>query len=257
MLSHSVFDVSRQVVLVTGGSSGIGLQMARTLVCAGARVVSVARTHDPDVCNELLSRAGEESEPEFVSADITVQSEIVSMFDAAERKFGAVTVLFNNAGISEKNRATQISRENWRSLMDVNVDAQFFVAQEAARRMIAAKTEGSIINITSILADNPLRGTAAYSVSKAAVTQMTRALAIEWASHGIRVNAIAPGWFPTRMSGEFLSGPGGAFIRGQNPMRRLGEAGDLDGVALLLASSASRYMTGAVLTVDGGQCLVS
>jgi 2-dehydro-3-deoxy-D-gluconate 5-dehydrogenase len=257
MHSSSVFDVSGQVILVTGGSSGIGLQVARAMVRAGARVVSVARTHDLEICRDLLSMAREMSKPMFVSADITAQDEIAKMFDSAEMAFGTVAVLFNNAGISDKERAAKISRDSWRALMEVNVDAQFFVAQEAARRMIAANTGGSIINITSILADNPLRGTAAYSVSKAALTQMTRALALEWAAHGIRVNAIAPGWFPTRMSHEFLSGPGGDFIRGQNPMRRLGAEGDLDGAALLLASNASRYMTGTVLTVDGGHSLVS
>jgi 2-dehydro-3-deoxy-D-gluconate 5-dehydrogenase len=257
MSSQSVFDVSGLVVLVTGGSSGLGLQMARALVRAGAKVASVARTHDSDVCEALRSEAKQGSKPVFVSADITAQSEIVGMFDAAEKSFGTVTVLFNNAGISQKTRAAKISRESWRGLMEINVDAQFFTAQEAARRMIAADTGGSIVNITSILADNALRGTAAYSVSKAAMTQMTRALALEWAAHRIRVNAIAPGWFPTRMNAEFLAGPGGDFMRGQNPMHRLGEEGDLDGVALLLASSASRYMTGAVLTVDGGQSLVS
>jgi 2-dehydro-3-deoxy-D-gluconate 5-dehydrogenase len=257
MTSQSIFDVSGRVVLVTGGSSGLGLQIARAMVCAGAKVASVARTHDSDVCKSLRAAADAASGPVFISADITSQSEIVKMFDAAERAFGVVTILFNNAGVSEKQRAGKIGRESWRDIMSVNVDGQFFVAQEAARRMIEAKCVGSIINTTSILATSAMRGTAAYSISKAAVTQMTRSLALEWAAHGIRVNAIAPGWFPTRMNSEFLSGLGGDFIRSQNPMKRLGEAGDLDGVAMLLASDASRYITGTVLTVDGGQSLVS
>jgi 2-dehydro-3-deoxy-D-gluconate 5-dehydrogenase len=257
MSSQSVFDVSGSVALVTGGSSGLGLQIARAMIRAGAKVASVARTHDSDVCELLRSVAEAGSEPVFISADITRQSEIVTMFDTAEHAFGTVTILFNNAGVSEKRRVGKISRASWRDIMSVNVDGQFFVAQEAARRMMEAKCEGSIINTASILATSAMRGTAAYSISKAAVTQMTRSLALEWAAHGIRVNAIAPGWFPTRMNAEFLGGLGGDFIRTQNPMRRLGQEGDLDGVALLLASSASRYMTGAVLTVDGGQSLVS
>jgi 2-dehydro-3-deoxy-D-gluconate 5-dehydrogenase len=257
MTSQSVFDVTGRVVLVTGGSSGLGLQLARVMISAGAKVASVARAHDAALCEALGAEAGRGCKPVFISADIRNQDEIVRMFDAAEQALGTVTVLFNNAGVSEKKRAGKIDRESWREIMSVNVDGQFFTAQEAARRMMEAKCGGSIINITSILAQSAMRGTAAYSISKAAVTQMTRSLALELAAQQIRVNAIAPGWFPTRMNSEFLAGLGGNFIRSQNPMRRLGEAGDLDGVALLLASSASRYMTGTVLTVDGGQSLVS
>jgi 2-dehydro-3-deoxy-D-gluconate 5-dehydrogenase len=257
MSSLSVFDVRGRVVLVTGGSSGLGLQLARVMIRSGAKVASVARAHDAALCDALDAEAGEGCKPVFISADIRKQDEIVKMFDAAERAFGIVTVLFNNAGVSEKRRVGKIDRDSWQEIMSVNVDGQFFTAQEAARRMIAAKRGGSIINTTSILAQSAVRGTAAYSISKAAVTQMTRSLALEFAAHQIRVNAIAPGWFPTRMNSEFLAGLGGDFIRSQNPMRRLGEAGDLDGAALLLASSASSYMTGSVLTIDGGQSLVS
>lgn len=257
MITQSIFDVSGRVVLVTGGSSGLGLQLARAMVRAGAKVASVARTHDSGLSEALRREAAAGCQPVFISADIREQAEIVKMFDAAEQAFGTVTVLFNNAGVSEKQRAGKISRVSWRDIMSVNIDGQFFAAQEAARRMMEAKCEGSIINTTSILANSAMLGTAAYSISKAAVAQMTRALALEWAGRNIRVNAIAPGWFPTRMNADFLGGLGGDFIRTQNPMRRLGKEGDLDGVALLLASSASRYMTGTVLTVDGGQSLVS
>jgi 2-dehydro-3-deoxy-D-gluconate 5-dehydrogenase len=257
MKSQSIFDVAGRVVLVTGGSSGIGYQIARVMVRAGAKVASVARSHDAALSEALLSEAGERCEPVFIAADIREHDDIVKMFDVAEQAFGTVTVIFNNAGVSERQRAGKISRDSWRDIMSVNIDGQFFVAQEAARRMMEAKCAGSIINTTSILATGAMRGTAAYSISKAAVTQMTRSLALEWAAHQIRVNAIAPGWFPTRMNAEFLGGLGGDFIRSQNPMKRLGEAGDLDGAALLLASDASLYMTGTVMTVDGGQSLVS
>jgi 2-dehydro-3-deoxy-D-gluconate 5-dehydrogenase len=257
MVFSSLFDITGRVVMVTGGSAGLGLQMVRALIRAGARVTSVARSHDADVCKSLIDMAANFETPVFVSADVTKQADVEMMFDRAEESFGTVSVLFNNAGVSEKKRASEIDREGWREIMSVNVDGQFFVAQECARRMIAAKTGGSIINTTSILAESLLRGTAAYATSKAAVAQMTRILALEWARHDIRVNALAPGWFPTRMNREFLDGPGGDFIRGQNPMRRFGKEGDLDGVVLLLASDASRYMTGSVLTVDGGHSLVS
>jgi 2-dehydro-3-deoxy-D-gluconate 5-dehydrogenase len=255
--ASDIFDVSDRIILVTGGSSGLGLQMVRLLVQSGAKVASLARTHEPLICDELLKLTGAKNPPMFVHADVTRQKDIEQAFDEIESQLGLVTVLFNNAGVSEKKRASDIDRESWREIMAVNVDGQFFVAQQAARRMIAAKTGGSIINTSSILAEGLLRGTAAYSTSKAAVSQMTRALALEWAAHQIRVNAIAPGWFPTRMNEEFLNSPAGGFIRGQNPMRRCGEEGDLDGVVLLLASDASLYMTGSVLTVDGGHSLVS
>lgn len=253
----SIFDVSDRVILVTGGSSGLGLQIVRALVRAGARVASLARTHEATICEDVAKLASPENSPMFISFDVTRQEDIQSAFDAIEARYGLVTVLFNNAGVSEKKRASSIDRNSWREIMAVNVDGQFFVAQEAARRMIGAKSGGSIVNTTSILAESLLRGTAAYATSKAAVAQMTRVLALEWAAHKIRVNALAPGWFPTRMNEEFLESPGGGFIRGQNPMRRFGEEGDLDGVVLLLASDASRYMTGSVITVDGGHSLVS
>ena len=255
--STDLFEVSNRVILVTGGSSGLGLQIVRALLRAGAQVVSVARSHEETVNSGLREIASSHNPPLFVSADVTLQADIFRAFNEVEQRFGTVTVLFNNAGVSEKKRASDVDRDSWREIMSVNVDGQFFVAQEAARRMIAAGSGGSIINTTSILAESLMRGTAAYATSKAAVAQMTRALALEWAAHMIRVNAIAPGWFPTRMNEEFLSGPGGDFIRGQNPMRRFGKEGDLDGVVLLLASDASRYMTGSVLTVDGGHSLVS
>lgn len=252
-----IFDVSGKVILVTGGSHGLGLQMVSLLVRAGAKVVSAARTHDEAASAEIAASAAPDCAPMFLPVDITQESDISRVFHEAEKVFGLVEVLVNNAGVSEKRRAGEITRKDWQALMAVNVDAQLFMAIEAARRMTGAGAAGSIINITSILAERPLKGTAAYSVSKAALTQLTRALAVEWAPFGIRVNAIAPGWFPTQMNADFLGGPGGSFIRGINPMRRLGEAGDLDGAVLLLASAASRYMTGTVLTVDGGQSLVS
>ena len=137
----------------------------------------------------------------------------------------------------------------------VNVVGAFNVAQEAARRMIEAKIAGAIINTTSILKNMPQKGAVAYSMSKAALAQMTRALALEWAAHNIRVNAIAPGWFPTGINQELMTGPASNYLKAKNPMRRLGENGDLEGALLLLASNAGGYMTGTTITVDGGHSL--
>jgi len=186
---------------------------------------------------------------------VTHPDEIVRAFDEAEARFGPITALFNNAGVAHMARALDTTRDMLEHIFEVNVAGAFFVAQEAARRMIRHGEGGSIVNTTSILGERPQKGAAAYSMSKACVTQMTRALALEWAAHDIRVNAISPGWFPTRINEEQLQGPAGGYFKGQNPMRRLGEPQDLDGVVLMLASDASRYMTGSIITVDGGHQL--
>jgi NAD(P)-dependent dehydrogenase (short-subunit alcohol dehydrogenase family) len=175
-------------------------------------------------------------------------------FEAAEKAFGTVTILVNNAGIAQAPaRVTEVSPEEWRKVLGVDLDALFFWAQEAARRMLAAKKQGAIINIASVLALGVSKGTAAYAVAKAAVVQTTKALALELAFKGVRVNAIAPGWFVTEINDEYLSGEAGAAIKRDIPMGRFGQEGDLDGALLLLASDAGSYITGATLVVDGGQ----
>ena len=164
-------------------------------------------------------------------------------------------MLINNAGIAHRDKATHLTRETLRNVMAVNVEGAFMVAQEAARRMIRDGRGGSIINISSVLSEMAQRQVSAYGASKAAVSQMTRCLALEWAKHGIRVNEIRPGWFETDLTAPFLKGPGAGVMAGQNPTGRLGNMHDLDGVVLLLASKASAYMTGSSITVDGGHSI--
>jgi len=224
--------------------------MVEVLSRHGANVISISRTHAPERgreqgCGEIID----------ILADVTHADEVQRAFDEAEARLGPVTVVFNNAGVAQMARALDTTREMLEHVFEVNVAGAFFVAQEAARRLIAAGRAGAIVNSTSILAERPQKGAAAYAMSKAAISQMTRALALEWACHDIRVNAIAPGWFPTRLNETVLEGPAGGFLRGRNPMRRLGEAPDLDGAVLMLASDASRYMTGAIVTIDGGHSL--
>lgn len=249
MADDQVFSVRDKVIAVTGGSSGLGHRMVHVLAAHGARVVSISRTQAGE---NLCPSGGEVLE---IMADVTHPDEITSAFDEAEKRFGPVSVLFNNAGVAHMARALDTTRDMLEHIFEVNVAGSFFVAQEAARRMIAHGEGGAIINTTSILGERPQKGAAAYAMSKACVSQMTRALALEWASHDIRVNAIAPGWFPTKINEDQLCGPAAGYFKGRNPLRRLGEPQDLDGVVLMLASDASRYMTGTIVNVDGGHSL--
>ncbi len=174
-------------------------------------------------------------------------------FDAAEQAFGTVTVLVNNAGVVTSGRAVELSEDDWRRVIGTNLDAVFFWSQEAARRMLAADRGGAIVNIASMLGLSVTKGVAPYAVSKAGVIQLTKAMALELASKGIRVNAIAPGWIVTDLNRDYLASEQGAAIEREIPLGRFGEARDLDGALLLLASDAGRFITGATIVVDGGQ----
>lgn len=263
---QSIFSVKGKTVLVTGGTSGLGLYMVQTLAAHGARVVSLSLPHQDQGCqnqggqnqgHECLATRQCNAAILSIEGDVCDQSVVAAAFDQAEAMFGPVEVLFNNAGIACKASALDTTPAMLEQIFSVNVTGAFQVAQEAARRMIAAKITGSIINTTSILGAQPQKGAIAYAMSKAALTQMTRSLALEWATYGIRVNALAPGWFPTGINQELLDGPASGFLRAKNPMRRLGQADDLQGVLLLLASQAGCYMTGTTVTVDGGHSLQS
>ncbi len=247
MTGDSSISVAGKTIAVTGGASGLGLRMVQVLSTHGANVVSISRVPGPknDLCPNVMN----------IIADVTVPADVERAFDEAESRFGTVTVLFNNAGVAGIERALDMSREQLRHIFEVNVEGAFFVAQEAAKRMIAKGIGGSIINLSSILADAPVKGSSAYAMSRAAISQMTRSLALEWASHGIRVNAIAPGWFPTGPNATIMYGPAKGLPKGKNPMRRLGEPEDVDGAVLMLASDASSYITGTVITIDGGHSL--
>jgi 3-oxoacyl-[acyl-carrier protein] reductase len=165
-----------------------------------------------------------------------------------------VTILVNNAGVAQQPmRATSLDAAEWRRVLATDLDAVFLWAQEAANRMIAAKVPGAIVNIASVLGLSVTKGTAAYAVAKAAVIQTTKALAIEVAAKGVRVNAIAPGWFVTDMNSFYLNTEGGQAMKNDIPLGRFGNPGDLDGALLLLVSGAGAYMTGATIVVDGGQ----
>lgn len=253
MKAAEMFDLRGRVALVTGASSGLGQQFTRALADNGAAVALVARRADrlDALKKEIEGKGGKAVSFE---ADVTDRAAMARAFDAAEKAFGTVTILVNNAGVAQSaTRAIEVTAEEWRKVLGIDLDAVFYNAQEAARRMLAAGKQGVVINIASVIAFGASKGTAAYAVAKAAVVQTTKALAIELAFKGVRVNAIAPGWFVTEINDKFLLSEAGNAIKRAIPMGRFGESGDLDGALLLLASDAGRYMTGATLVVDGGQ----
>src|SRR5512146_2391992 len=253
MKAAEMFSLQGRVALVTGASSGLGTQFVKALADNGAAVALVARRA------ERLKALKDESEGKggkavAIEADVTDRAAVARAFDAAEQAFGTVTILVNNAGIAQSStRAVEVTPEEWRKVLGIDLDAVFHNAQEAARRMLAAKQPGAIINISSVLGFGVSKGVASYATAKAAVVQVTKALAVELAFKGVRVNAIAPGWFVTEINDDYLTGEAGTAIKREIPMGRFGNPGDLDGALLLLVSDAGSYITGATIVVDGGQ----
>jgi 3-oxoacyl-[acyl-carrier protein] reductase len=251
MKAAELFDLTGQVALVTGASSGIGVRFAEVLAANGAAVVLVARRAERLAALDARIRAAGRRAL-AVAADVTDRDAMRRAYDAAEKAFGTVTILANNAGIAVSGRAVELAEADWRRVLDTNLDAVFFWAQEAARRMLAAGKRGSVVNTASVLGFGVAKGVAAYAIAKAGVVQLTKALAVELAFKGVRVNAIAPGYIVTEINREWLAGEGGKMTR-EIPVGRFGEERDLDGALLLLASDAGRYITGATIVVDGGQ----
>jgi 3-oxoacyl-[acyl-carrier protein] reductase len=252
MKAAEMFSLKGRVALVTGASSGLGVQFAKALADNGAALALVARRADrlKSLKDEIENKGGKAV---AIEADVTDRAAMTRAFDAAEKALGTVTILVNNAGIAHGGRAVELPPDEWRKVLSTNLDAVFFWAQEAARRMLAAKKQGAIVNIASVLGLAVAKGAVAYATAKAGVVQVTKALAVELAFKGVRVNAIAPGWFVTEMNDDYLASEAGTAIKREIPMGRFGNAGDLDGALLLLASDAGSYITGATIVVDGGQ----
>jgi NAD(P)-dependent dehydrogenase (short-subunit alcohol dehydrogenase family) len=251
MKAAELFDLKGRVALVTGASGGLGLRFAEVLADNGAAVALVARRLDRlNAAKAKIEKAG--GKATAIEADVLDRSQMKRAFDAAEDTLGTVTILVNNAGVAHSTRAIDLTEEEWNRILRTNLDAVFFWAQEGARRMLAANKKGAIVNIASVLGFGTSKGTIAYATAKAGVVQMTRALGLELAFKGVRVNAIAPGWFVTDINRDYLSGPGAGLTR-DIPVGRFGQDGDLDGALLLLASEAGAYMAGTTIVVDGGQ----
>ena len=246
-----LFDLTGRIAIVTGASSGLGTRFAQVLAAHGAKTVLVARRTDR-LAQEADAIRASGGTALAVAADLTRAEEIERMLDVVEKEFGTPHILVNNAGIATSARFTETSRADWSATLALNLDAVMFTAQAVAKRMIAAQTQGSIINIASILGLNVKKAVAAYCASKAGVIQLTRAMALELGGRGIRVNALAPGYAVTDINRDFLQSPAGQSLLKEIPLGRFGQEGDFDGPLLLLASEAGRYLTGSVLTADGG-----
>lgn len=249
-----MFSLTGKTALVTGASSGLGAHFADVLSTAGAQVAIAARRVDRLEAVAVRIRAnGGVAYP--VALDVTDRGAVERCFTQAEQALGPIDIVINNAGVPSESWFLKTSEQEWRDVMAVNLDGVFRVGQEGARRMVAAGRRGSIVNIASILGAAVMKTLAPYSASKAAVIALTRAMALELAREKIRVNALAPGYFATEINAEFWASGGGQKMVKGIPFGRIGELRELDGPLLLLASDAGAFMTGSVLTVDGGHLL--
>ena len=245
------FRLDGRVALITGASSGIGAALGEGLAAAGGRVVLAARRVDrTEALAEKIRSSG--GEALSVSLDVTKPESIKRAFDEAESGFGLATIVVNNAGVAEGKSFLKTTRESLNWTMDTNFFGVWEMCQEAARRLVAAKQGGSLINVASVLGIGSAVGYSSYSASKGALIQLTRTMALEFVRHGIRVNALAPGWFVSEMNQElFATEAGQAYVK-RIPPGRTGELSELIGPVLLLASDAGSYINGTVLPVDGG-----
>lgn len=246
------FDLSGKTALVTGASSGLGEHFARCLGAAGAAVVLAARRADRlKVLQAEL--AAKDVAASAIDLDVTSSESIAAALESA----GHIDIVVNNAGISIVKPALEMPEQDWDSVVDTNLRGAWLVAQGAARRWVAAKKPGVIVNIASILGLRTIGQVAPYNASKAGLIHLTRALAMEWARYNIRINAICPGYIETEMNSAFWKTPGGQKLIDRIPQRRIGKPEHLDGALLLLSSDAGEFMTGSVITVDGGHTVSS
>jgi NAD(P)-dependent dehydrogenase (short-subunit alcohol dehydrogenase family) len=244
-------DTRKKRALVTGASGSLGKHFAKTLVGAGMRVALAARRVDAlkSTVDEIEASGGDAIPVEM---DVTVPASVTTALDLISSTWGELDVLVNNAGIATTGPFIEQTEEDWNRVVEVNLTGCWRVAQAVAKQMVASGNGGSIIHIASILGLRVAAQVPAYVASKAGLVHLTRAMALELARHQIRVNAIAPGYIRTDINHEFFKTKAGEAVVHRIPQRRLGEPEDIDGPLLLLASEASRYMTGAVLAVDGG-----
>lgn len=249
-----LFDLSGRTALVTGGSRGLGLQLAQALGEAGAKVMLTARKADEleQAAAQLQSQG---IDAQWIAADCAREDDIERLGAQTLERLGQIDILVNNAGATWGAPAEDYPLEAWDKVMNLNVRGYFILSQYVGKHSMIPRRRGSIINVSSIagLGGNPLdMKTIAYNTSKGAVINFTRALAAEWGHYGIRVNALCPGFFPSKMSRGLLEAMGQERLAAHAPLQRLGDEEDLKGTTVLFASDAGKHITGQWLAVDGG-----
>ncbi len=256
MSVKELFDLGGKVALVTGGSRGLGLQMAEALGEMGAKVAITARKVD-ELRQAQARLQAKGIEALALPCDLGKFEQIPALVDAVQAKFGGIDILVNNAGATWGAPAEEYPDEAWNKVMNLNINAMFFLSREVGKRCMIPKKAGKIINIASVAGLSGSRQgmyTIAYNTSKGAAVNFTRALAAEWGRYNINVNAICPGFFPSKMSQGLLNQIGDRIIAA-TPLGRLGGDEDLMGTVVFLASEASRHITGQYVAVDGGACI--
>lgn len=260
-MSEKSLSLSGNVALVTGASSGLGAHFAKVLSKFGARVVVASRRSENlnNIVNDIQSEGGEALalKLDVTQSDSTKSDSIESVINKVESVFGPISILVNNAGVADSVRFVNATEKSWDFVMNTNLKGTWRVAQSVSRRLVLLKLEGSIINISSILGLRVAVGESSYAISKAGVIQMTKAMALELAGKGIRVNALCPGYFKTELNSEYFeSEKGKRFIKG-TPAKRLGKYEELSWPLLVLASSAGSFINGSCIPVDGGHLISS
>jgi len=257
--TQQLFDLKGKTALVTGGSRGLGLQMAHALGEAGARILICSRKAD-DLAQaaDTLKSAGIEAA--WIAADCAQENEIHRLVDEALQQLGGVDILLNNAGATWGALAENYPLDGWDKVMNLNIRGYFLLSQAIAKKSMIPRKSGRIINIASIAGlggSPPGMTTLAYNTSKGAVIAFTRALAAEWGKYNINVNAICPGFFPSKMTAGLVKALGEDRLKARAPLGRLGDDEDLKGLCLLYASDAGKHITGQWLAVDGGvSCVI-
>lgn len=250
------FGLEGKTVLVTGASSGLGEHFARVLAAAGGRVAAAARRKGRlDTLVDGITAAG--GEAIAVSLDVTDAGSVEAALDAINERLGSIDVLVNNAGVAASSYSLKVDEENWDYVMDTNLKGAWRIAHAVANRAVASQSPCSIVNIASILGLRVGFGESVYAISKAAVVQMTRTLAMELARKQVRVNALCPGYFATEMNRSYLESEAGQKYLQTTPAQRMGNLQELDGPLLLLASDAGSFINGVALPVDGGHLVSS
>lgn len=253
MQLDTLFTLSGHTALITGGGTGLGLRFARVLHAAGATVIISGR-RETVLRDAAATIAPGGDRVHWVTMDVasaeSIESALANLPDSL-----TIDILINNAGVVAQPALLDLEEQDWDTVMDINLKGAWLTARAVVSRLVAAGREGCVVNIASVLGQASQKGTGPYAASKAGLLHLTRNMALEWARHGVRANALAPGYFMTDLADDFLESENGQRMVKRIPQRRLGQPEDLDGAILLLASPASRYMTGSVITVDGGHSI--